>query len=289
MNALKITPLGWSRLLLVLTTLIWGTTFPLLKDSVSTLSATALVGGRFIVAALVLLPFCRRLNRRLVRDGVLLGAIAFVSYVTQAIGLETTSANRGAFITSLNVIIVPLLGLLLGQLASRQLFVAAGLALVGIGVMSWESGAWVVGDGWVLGCAISYALLIVLVERIAPNHDPLALTAVQLTTMALMATLWAAPEWISSWPGLIEKFGAIAYLGLIATAFTTWSQVVAQRRVAATEAALIYTLEPVFAAGFSFIWLGERLGLRGLLGAAIVLVAMVLSQLPFKPRPPSAG
>jgi drug/metabolite transporter (DMT)-like permease len=270
-----------SLVLLLLTTLIWGTTFPILKDVVTTLSPAALVSSRFLIAALLFLPFCRwhHLNRRLLRDGSLLGLVAFLSYLTQVIGLETVSANRAAFITSLNVVIVPLLSWLLGRGLKRRMIGAAGLAFAGIAVMSWEAGAITWGDLWVLGCALSYAVYILLIEAVADQHPPLQLTAVQLISIALLGLLWALPSGWSQFATVGSHWNAILYLGVIATAVTTLSQVLAQRHLSATEAAIIYTLEPVFAALFSFWWLAERLNGREAVGASMILAAMLLSQI----------
>jgi drug/metabolite transporter (DMT)-like permease len=269
----------WYILLLVGTTLVWGTTFPLLKDAVATLSPAVLVCSRFLVGALVLLPFCRHFNGRLIRDGAILGAVVYLSYITQVIGLQTTSSNRSAFITSLNVIMVPLLGFLLGRSLSRRVWISAGLALAGIGVLSWEGGTLGVGDLWVLVCALSYAVYILLMETIAPQHPPLALTIYQLITISLLGLIWATPELLEQAQAIRQNWVAIAYLGIMATAMTTWTQAIAQRHINATETAIVYTLEPLFAAVFSFWWLGESLGTRGMLGGGMVLVAMVLSQI----------
>lgn len=269
----------WSLGLLLLTTLIWGTTFPIIKDTVSTLSPAALIGSRFLIAALLMAPFCWPLNRKLIRDGAILGSVAFLAYLTQAVGLELTTSNRAAFITSLNVILVPIIGRFLGRTISVRILVAAGLAFLGIGIMSWEGGAWSWGDAWVFGCAISYAIYILLMEALVPKHPPLALTAMQLLVIAVLGGVWALPSWLSQPHAIGDHWQAIVYLGVVATAVTTLSQVIAQRHLSATETAIIYTLEPVFAAVFAFWWLSESLGLRGLLGAGMVLIAMLLSQL----------
>ena len=143
----------------------------------------------------------------LLRDGAILGGVIYLSFVTQVIGLQTTSSNRSAFITSLNVILVPLLGFLLGRSLSQRVWVSAGLALAGIGVLSWEGGALGVGDLWVFGCALSYAVYILLMEAIAPRHPPLALTIYQLITTSLLGLIWAAPELTGTSPGNSAKLG----------------------------------------------------------------------------------
>lgn len=265
-------------MLLVAIALIWGTAFPLIRDAVGSLSPSALIATRFVVAAVAFVPCTRGLNAHLVRDGALLAFVLFATFATQAIGLETISANRAAFICGLNVVLVPLLGPLLGQRVPSRAFLAAGLALTGIGVMSWEGGVLGFGDLWMFGSALSYAVYILMLEVATLHHPPLSLTAIQLLIMAVLGAVWAAPELAGQLGAIGKNFIALLYLGLVATATTIGLQAVAQRWVPAHETALIYALEPVFAAVFSFWLLGERLGTRGLVGAGLVLAAMVLSQ-----------
>lgn len=265
-------------MLLVATTLIWGTTSPITKNTLSSLSPATITATRFAVAALALAPFATRLNVRLVRDGALLGFLFFTSVVTQTIALETISANRAGFILCLNVILVPLFGPMLGQRVPLKALLAAGLALTGIGVISWEGGALCLGDFWMFGCALSYTIYILMLDTVTPRHPPVPLTALQLLSVTVLGAAWAAPQLPEQLKAISANFNALLYLGLVATAGTTWAQAVAQRCVAAHETALIYTLEPVFTAVFSFLLLGETFGTRGLLGAGLVLAGMVLSQ-----------
>src|SRR5579883_1880759 len=239
-------------LLLVATTLIWGTTFPVLKAVVASVSPEALIAARFVVAALVFSPWLPRFNTRLLRDGVLLGGVYLASYITLTVGVETIAASQAAFVLSLNVILVPLFGLLLGRRLQSATVLAAGLAIVGVGTMSWEGGGFGVGDLWALGGAISYAVYILLLESATRRHPPLALAAVQLAFVAAVSTLWAAPGLGTQWPAITQHWGQILYLGLVVTAVTTLTQAIAQKWVSAHETALLYTLEPVFAVVFSF-------------------------------------
>ena len=272
-------PYARGVLALVLTTLVWGSTFPLTKNALGDLSPAALVGARFLVAAIAFGPFLRG-GRRLWRHAFTLGLVLFLSFLTQVIGLQTTSSNRAAFVTGLNVVLVPLLGPLLGRLVPRAAWPAALAAFVGVGIMSWEGGALVIGDLWVLGCAITYAAYILMLERIAPAHDPLALTAAQLAVVAVLGLAWAAPELLTAGlpAGLQASLPAVVYLGLAATALATLAQAWAQQRVPAVQTALVYALEPVFAAAFALWLLGETLGPRGLAGAILVVAATVWGQ-----------
>ncbi|HEY9896181.1 MAG TPA: EamA family transporter [Candidatus Sericytochromatia bacterium] len=265
-------------LLLLVTTLIWGTTFPVIKQIMVSVSPMALVAVRFLLAALVFTPWLRQVNLPLLRDGMLLGSAYLASFVTLTIGMETISADRAAFVLSLNIILVPLFGLFLGQRLQAIAVVAAGVAITGIGIMSWEGGGLSLGDLWVFGSALSYAVYILLLETATLKHPPLALTAIQLAFVAEASVLWAAPEIMAQLPAIAAHWGQLMYLGLIVTATTTIAQAIAQRWVSAHETALIYTLEPVFAAVFSFWLLGEQLSRRGLAGAGLILAAMVLSQ-----------
>ncbi|GAB4471179.1 MAG: DMT family transporter [Elainellaceae cyanobacterium] len=297
-NVTSVTARQWSVFLLVLSNVIWGSTFPLIKTSLGALSPSVLVMARFVIAAIALLPLVgfrlraayntsapaiarSGLSKQLIIDGIGVSVIMFGAFLTQAIGLETAPANRAAFITSLNVILVPIFATLLGRKISLRVAIAATLALAGVGLMSWEGGSLGVGDLWVLGCAACWAVYILRMEQIVQRYNPTMLTTVQLVAIALLSVLWAAPQARLQTAGLAASVAVILYLGLFATAFTTWTQASAQRHLSATEAAILYTLEPVFASLFAFWWLGESWGLRGWLGGVVILVATVLSQLRF--------
>ena len=265
-------------LLLIITTMIWGTSFPLLKNTVSSLSPSALLAIRFTLAAVAFAPWLRKLNAQLLRDGILLGLIYFAECTISLLGIETISAHRSAFIISLNAILVPLLGVMLGQRLSGNVVFAAGLATTGIGVMSWEGGGLGQGDLLTLVAAVGVAIYVLRLETVAPRHSTLPLVAIQLLVMALLGLVWATPQLVEQAGAIASNFSALLYLGLVVTATPILTQAIAQRSVSANEAAVLYTLEPVFATIFSFLLLGEGLGLRGSIGAGLVLVATVLSQ-----------
>lgn len=265
-------------LLMLITTLIWGTSFPLLKHTLSDLSPATILVSRFAIAAVAFSPWLRHLNLGLIRAGVLLGGLYFAECAAALIGLESISANRSAFLVSLNVLMVPLLSVFLGRCLPRRILFTAAVAVVGVGIMSWEGGGLSSGDGLTLACAIGVAVYILALERIAPRHDTLPLVAVQLLTMAVLGSVWALPQLSQQISLIVDHFSVLLYLGLVVTATPIWTQTLAQRWVPSHEAALIYTLEPVFATFFSFLLLREALGLRGIVGAGLILVATALSQ-----------
>ena len=268
--------------MLVVVTVLWGTTFPLVKGVVASVSPALLIAARFLIAALVLLPWLRRTSRQLWLEGGLLGIVLFVSYWTQVVGLTSVSSGRAAFITGLNVILVPLMLPFLGKRVPWTAFVAAAVALAGIGLMSLNGLKleFSPGDLWVLGCAVTYALYIVLMDGIVRRHEPLPLAAVQVAVVCVLGLLFAGPELArgADFAVLLKFWPQIVFLGVLATALTTLLQSWAQRFVAAFQTAVIYALEPVWAAIFSFWLLNERLTAQGFAGAGLILVAMILCQ-----------
>ncbi|MBD2515171.1 DMT family transporter [Nostoc sp. FACHB-973] len=272
-------------ILLILVNIIGATTFPLTKDIVSSLPPSALIASRFVIAAGVFSLNLRNLNAILFRDGTVLGLLLFFFLAIETIALKTIPANRAAFIGSLNALIVPLLGWLTGQRVLLRTFLAAGVAVIGIGVMFWEGGELGIGDLLMFVDAFIYAAYILFLERIASRHPTLTLTSVQLLFIAGLGVLWNNTQIINQFEVIRQHWGAIFYLGLVATAAVIWLQTLAQQWVSSDEAALLFTLEPLFATIFSFWLLGEHLGIRGLIGAILVLVALLLSQSPQKIEP----
>ncbi len=176
------------------------------------------------------------------------------------------------------MILVPLLSIFLGQKLKVKILAAAGLAISGIGLLSWEGGGLSWGDVFTFFAAIGAAVYILALERLTPHHPTLPLVAIQLWVMALLGIIWARPQFVAYSQDIANHFNTFLYLGLIVTATPVWTQSIAQRWILAHEVALLYTLEPVVATFFSFLFLGEQLRIRGFIGAALVVTATVLSQ-----------
>ena len=245
-------------------TLVWGTTFAIVKGALLDIPAPLLLALRFSVAAL-LLSWVKP-QRRALAPGLVLGLLAFAGFATQTLGLTLTTASKAAFITGLSVILTPLVSAAwFGNRVPPRAFLAALVALVGLGLMTVTDESGVNGgDVWVLGTALAYALYIVYLGEVAPKHDPLVLSSLQLWTMALLAWVWAFPTLSALREVSAQTFLAVAYLGVVATALVTVLQTYAQRVVPAYLAALIFVLEPAFAALFAFLLLGRGAGDVGL-------------------------
>ncbi|MHC0065907.1 DMT family transporter [Nostoc sp. UIC 10890] len=263
---------------IAIVSLIWATTFPLTKDAVTSFSPAVLTASRFTVAAAIFTPYLRSLNVQILRDGTVLGLLLFACFAFQAIGLETANANRGGFIFSLNVIIVPLLAALFGQPLLIKTLLAAGVALTGIGIMCWENGSLGMGDLFLFAETFIYGVYMLVLQETAQRHSTLSLTAIQLWIVAVLSIVWAAPEMTEQFETLNNNYGIVLYLALVGTAGTTWLETIGQQWISASEAALLCTLDPVLTSVFSFWLLGEKFGVRGLIGTALVLTALILSQ-----------
>lgn len=270
---------------LLFVTVVWGATFPVLKIATAQLSGVETSALRFVLAALCMLPWAIKAPKAAWRDGAVLGALVLVSYVLQAYGLQFISSNRSAFLTSLNVLMVPLFGLALGNRLRPRVVVAAVLACAGIGLMSWEGGGDWVADAATLVAAAAYALYVIMLSQRTARHAARSLAATQIVWMAVLGCLWMGLDALGTdklqtlgQRVSLEIFWGLLYLGLVATAGMLFLQALAQRHVSADQAAVIYAMEPVFAALFAWAWLGELLSAQAALGGAIVVFAVVLSE-----------
>jgi drug/metabolite transporter (DMT)-like permease len=171
-----------------------------------------------------------------------------------------------------------------GKRVAGVVWVAAALALSGTAVLSYDRAPPNLGDGWTLVTAVTYAVYIVRLEPLANRFPALPLTAVQLWVVAALSGAWVAAEGhrvaVIDW----KPVAAVLYLALATTALTTWLQAIGQRTVPAAQAALLYTLEPVWAVAFAWLLVREGLGVRGWVGAAAILGGAVISQYPAQRR-----
>lgn len=282
-----------ASLALLLATLFWGTSFPAMKAAAQVMPPGLMVAVRWGLAALALAPFIDWRDRRLWRDATLLGVPLFVGFVLQVLGLTLMSAGRNAFLTGLSVILVPLILAGLGGKTHRRTLLSALLATAGIVVMSYEQGASWLGDLLTLGCALAFAIYVIGMERLTPRHGARSLAGAQAVVMTALCPLWIGAEWLvwgDAYPALAQQAATVwpqlLYLGLACTALALILQTWAQARCSAVQAAVIYALEPFFATLFGVWWLGELFGVRGVIGGALVITAMLLSQWPGRDRRP---
>jgi len=268
--------------LLVLVTFIWGSTFAIVKGALEHASPLVFLALRFIFAGVLLFLVMRRRRpeRPAVRAGLILGLFLFGGYIFQTSGLQYTTPSKAAFITGFSVILVPLI--LLAQGARMNPANLAG-ALLGVSGIYWlvlPSGLSAVnrGDVLVLLGSLSFALHIVLVGKYTRRFSFQHLVPLQILTVGAVAVaaLPFDPSFKLRWTGGLVL--ALVITSLLATGFAFSVQNWAQQYTPPAHTALIFALEPVFAALTSRVLLGEHLGGKVLLGCGLILGGMVVSE-----------
>jgi len=274
---------GRAELAIVGITIVWGSTFVLVKSALADVSTFLFIALRFSLAALVLaLVYRRSLKRNGLWPGLAAGCLLFVAYVFQTKGLELTTPAKSAFLTGLSIPMVPLLGSLVYRNRPRM-FEAAGIlvATAGMGLMTLPSGGFGIGRGDVLSvlCAVAFALHIVLVSHYTP--------LIGFETVAVAQVAGAAALGLLSFrfaePVRFHMNGAVAtavlVTGLLATAVAFTTLAWAQQYTTATRSALIFALEPVVAWVTSYLLTGDTLNGRGKAGAALILAGVLMVEL----------
>jgi drug/metabolite transporter (DMT)-like permease len=287
-------------LLLVACTLIWGASFVVVKAALADASVFAFLAIRFAVAASVLAALCfrdlRTLNAASLRAGAVMGCCMFGGYAFQTAGVELTTPSKAAFITGFSVVLVPVfLGLFARQRIGPAIWSGALVAVAGLYYLTVPSsgfGDLNRGDLLVLCGAVAFALHIIAIGRYARQHSPGALNLLQVTmTMLLIclagSLLTAAGRESFEVAWTARLVAAVLLTGVLATAVAFSVQVWAQQHTSASHAAIVFTLEPVFAALTSFVFFHERLGLRSLWGATLILAGNLLAE--FKGPAPAAA
>ena len=268
---------------LVAVTAVWGITFVQVKDAVALYPLFAFLAVRFVIASATLAgPAARRL-RSLDRQGWMaaggLGVLLAAGYALQTAGLERTTVSSAGFITGLYVVFTPLLALALFRLrAAPAVWAGVAVSTLGLGLLSGVGDGSTAGDLLVLAGSAAYSLQIVLLERYAPRYDALAFTEVELLAAAAGFALVAVALGQIELPRGWTVWGALLVTGIFASALAFLVQTWAQRRTSATQTALAFAMEPVFAAAFGYWLAGDRLGAGGLAGAALIMLGIVLAE-----------
>ncbi len=270
--------------MLVAVTAVWGVTFVQVKDAVALYPLFAFLAVRFAIASCTLAPLGTRRLRALGRGGVGAGAVAGAllgaGYALQTAGLERTSVSSTGFITGMYVVLTPLIALMLFRVrAARAAWVGVLLATAGLVLLSGGVHAGAVGgDLLVLGGAAVYSLQIVLMERFAPLYDAVAFTLVEMVAACAGLFVVAIAAGQLQWPHGLTVWGALLVTGVFASALAFLAQTWAQRRATATQTALAFSLEPVWAAFFGLTLAGDRLGVLPWFGCAVIMVGIVVAE-----------
>jgi drug/metabolite transporter (DMT)-like permease len=285
-------PPGWFiDLSLVSVALVWGATFVLVKRALSDVSTLLFLTIRFALATAALLFLFRKQLRgaaasKSLRGGLIAGLCLFSGYVLQTFGLKYTSASKTGFITGLYIPLVPLISsVVYKKLPQFAELLGVATAFAGLALMTVERSLLDLnlGDMLVAGCAVAYALHMVVLGRFAATASPAPLVVAQIATAAALSagTFWWAEPVRLTWS--TNLLIALVVTSLLATAFAFSVQTWAQRWSSPTRTALIFSMEPVFAWVTSYIVAGEVLSRRAIAGAVLILTGILLVELkPFR-------
>ena len=286
------------KTLIVLATIIWGFSFVVMKDAVEVIPPAWLLGIRFTLAGILLLVVLarrvkRHFSRRALVYGAILGVFDFLAFWLQTLGLQHTTPGINAFLTATYCVIVPFAWWVVARKRPTVFNVgAAVLAIAGIWLVSvsgsGETLSIGLGEGLTLGCAVVFAIHIVLVSKFSQTCDALVLTVFQFIAEGLLGLgVGAATE---TFPGMAaftpDVIGQILFLAVFASVVAFGIQNVSLAHVPPAQASLLLSLESVFGVLFSILLYGEQMTLRLVIGFALIFAAIVISEtLPLKERP----
>ena len=274
---------------------VWGTTFVLVQNAITSLPPNTFNAIRFFMAAILLFLFMllffrdqlRAITRKMLLSGFILGIWLFGGYAFQTIGLLYTTSSKAGFITGLSVVLIPIFGLLLLKQKPKWpsiigvIAAISGLYLLTIG----DSFFLNKGDMLVFFCAICFAFQIIFTGKYAPNFPSMSLALIQIFTVSFLSAIGAF--FFEDWQSGVQLSNLgqplIIWALLItagpATAFAFLIQTVCQKFTTPTRVALVFAMEPVFAALASFIWTEEVLGTKALSGCLLIFMGMIFAEL----------
>ncbi len=274
--------------MMLLTALIWGFAFVAQKSSMEVMGPFTFNTSRFILGAsclVLIFPLFKSRNGKLGTTGwrraAWMGLFLFLGSITQQIGLVSTTAGKAAFITGLYIVLVPILLSLFGQALSRLIWVAVAFGVSGLYLLSMQSANIVPdsGDLWVLASALFFALHIIVIGRASIHHDALRLSIAQFYICAILSAIGMWQFETPTIDAIVAGSSEILYAGVLSVGIAYTLQVFAQIRVPAHTAALVLSLETVFGA-IGGVWLlGEQMTTRMLIGAVLMMTAIVIAQL----------
>lgn len=283
---------GWlSDAALIALALMWGTSHVITKEILATHSPAFYTSMRFGIAAvcfgLAFAGHLRRSNRREINQGVLLGLLSFAGIALYVTGLVFTQASKAGFITGLYLVFTPLLGFVLFRARpTRDHLTGLAVAIVGFTLLSFPRGGQGVnwGDVLVLLAAVAWASHIAATSAFAAGGDVRTLAAVQVMTVALLAIgayFILRALGLETRPNPLDGqfVRQIGYMAVMVTFVAALLQTWAQGRVNPTHAVILYTLEPATAAVYAYLRFGEKLSLRGGIGAALIVAGVMISRL----------
>lgn len=296
-----------SNILLLFTALIWGSSFVAQKSGMDYIEPFTFNGIRMVIGGLVLIPFILLMDRKKARDGaaepmsdeekakarkkiiaggICCGLAIFVASSLQQFGVSYTTAGKAGFITTLYVVIVPIISVLLRKRVRPIMWLCVVLGAVGLYLlcMTDDSFKLAFGDMLVLLCAVAFAVHIMVVDHFAAKLDGTKLSCIQFLTSGILGLVGMAIFESPDISAILDCWLPILYAGVLSCGLGYTFQVIAQKYAEPTVASLLMSLESVFAVISGAILLHETMSMRELTGCAVIFAAVIISQLPEKKK-----
>lgn len=272
-----------ANFLIVLVALFWGSTYFLTKMAVEELepfNLTALrFGTAFIITALFFFKRIRNADRTVIKYSIILGVLAVIAVLSMTFGVQYTIASNAGFLISLSVVMIPLISVVvLKKKIKAKLLLSVVLATIGIVCLTLNEQLTInKGDILCILCATSFAVQVLIMERIPKTADSVAIGALQLGITAVVNFIFSFFLENFTVPRDLKVWGVIVILGVFCTAFCYIIQIYALKNTSAIQAGIILSLEPVFSAIFAYIFLGELLSKQGYIGAILLFISVILA------------
>ena len=272
-----------ANFLIVLVALFWGSTYFLTKMAVAELelfNLTALrFGTAFIITALFFFKRIRNADRTVIKYSIILGVLAVIAVLSMTFGVQYTTASNAGFLISLSVVMIPLISVVvLKKRIKAKLLLSVILATIGIVCLTLNEQLTInKGDILCILCATSFAVQVLIMERIPKSADSVAIGALQLGITAVVNFILSFFLENFTVPRDLKVWGVIVILGVFCTAFCYIIQIYALKNTSAIQAGIILSLEPVFSAIFAYIFLGELLSKQGYIGAILLFISVILA------------
>lgn len=279
-------------LLLLSVAIAWGVTFLMVQDAINTTPVYAFLFFRFAIASVLMFfiayRFLNEINKKTILYGIILGLFLFSAFATQTFGLSYTKSSIVAFITGLNVIVVPFLAyFIFKDYISKNVLIATVVAVIGLYLLT-MSGALTIGKGELLTliCAFLFALQIIFTGKFSKEVNVFLLVLFQLITVAVLSLIFSLSLDDVTFNLTYDYvfFKAVLITAVFATVYAFLIQTYMQQFTTATKTAIIFAMEPVSASVFAYISVGEVLTNIQLTGAILIVFATVVAELKFKKR-----
>ncbi|EOS42430.1 DMT family transporter [Lachnospiraceae bacterium JLR.KK009] len=270
---------------LVTVTIIWGGGFVASDMALESLRPFQIMAIRFLMASVLMgaasIRELKGINFKELQAGILMGTALFVGFAFQIVGLQYTTPSKNAFLTALNVVLVPFISfILLRKKINRKSIAGAAMAIVGVGLLSLEKNMSLsMGDALTLVCAVGFAFQIFFTSEFVKKYRAVVLNFIQMLTAVLLSAACLFLFGETNFHVTPQGWLSVLYLGVVSTALCYLLQTASQKYVDETKSAIILSMESVFGTLFSILILHEQVTLRMVCGCIIILAAVIVSNL----------